>query len=87
MRKFLYALTCFLILFQIVYMLFGKYIISGLGYLILLSGLIALAIACFFIVVLVKSIKNIKIADVIMLALNIEYLIYYISFLKFLSRQ
>ena len=87
MKKILYALTCVLSLFQIICMLFGKYIISELGYLILLSGLIVFAVTCFFIVVIVKSIKNIKIADIIILALNIEYLVYYIYFLKFISRQ
>ena len=91
-KKICYIITIINILFQIVYVTLGKYTTTELGKFIyvfdifraeymIISGIIALFVMCALLILIIKTIKKICFLDIIVLLLNIEYIIYYFSFL------
>ena len=95
MKKFLYIFTFINILFQIVYMTFGMYRQDELGVLnyifcvfrpeyMVVSGIISFIVLCCLLAVTIKNIKDIRISilNFIVIALNIEYILFYIKMLQ-----
>lgn len=91
MKNIVYLLTAINIAFQVVYSTFGRYTTDDIYYIfvifrpeyLLLSGLIsAVLIAALVIVCIFRYFTNrdnFKIADIIVVLLNIEYLYYYMQ--------
>ena len=91
MKNIIYLLTVINIAFQVVYSTFGRYTTDDIYYIfvifrpeyLLLSGLIsAVLIAALVIVCIFRYFTNrdnFKIADIIVVLLNIEYLYYYMQ--------
>lgn len=93
MRKVFYIITIINILFQAVYMTIGKYTTSEMGILkyvfyifrpeyMIVSGIVALLVGCGVLILIVKSIKSFCFSDMVVLLLNVEYIIFYLSFLS-----
>ncbi len=89
-RIIIYILTLLNILYQIVYMTFGRYMTSELGNLIyvfyvfrpeymIISGLVSCVAFCAILMILFKSKRHLYFGDIIILLLNVEYMIYYIK--------
>lgn len=90
MRKVLCLITVINIMFQVVYATIGRMTTSKLGRLIyvfyvfrpeymIVSGIIAFFAGCGALMLIIKSVKNIRVIDVMVVMLNIEYIVYYCS--------
>lgn len=86
MKKILYIFTIINIIFQIVYMTLGRLTYTELGWLtalfiifrpeyLIISGIISIINIIAFIPMMIKD--NNKVCYIIMIAINIEYIIYY----------
>ena len=91
-RKIFYLITIINVLFQVVYMTFGKYTTSEIGIFkyvfyvfrpeyVIISGIVAFFVGFGVLILIIKSIKNICFSDLIVLLLNVEYILYYLRFL------
>ena len=85
MRNILHFFTYLNIAFQIVYLTLGRYTDLGKAIIIfavfrpeywVVSGLVALVTICLLLISMIRS-KNLNKVDIIMIALNLEYLLYY----------
>ncbi len=89
-RKVFYWITVINILFQAVNMTIGKYTTSELGGILkytfyvfrpeymVISGIVAFFVGLGVLVLIIRSIKNIRFSDLIVLLLNVEYIIFYL---------
>lgn len=92
-RKAAYFVTSVNILFQILYMTLGRFTYDELGILryvffvfrpsyMVLSGVVSIAVIFILTIILLKSIRKIRVWDIIMLVLNLEFVLYYIILLS-----
>lgn len=92
MRKVLYLITVIHIIFQVVYVTIGRMTTKELGMLryvfyifrpeyMIVSGFVAFFVGCGVLMLIIKSVKNMRVVDVMVLLLNLEYILYHFVWL------
>lgn len=92
LKKVIYSIIILHMMFQVIYMTLGQHATSDLGALkylfyvfrpeyLLVSGIVSFFITIVLIIIIIKSIKSFCFIDLTMLLLNVEYIIYYLTFL------